>query len=161
MKQKTKEIKDEIKREVIQVTNPDYLLKEMGTIIYDFINGLELPGISYESLMSHLLYASGIETYVALIDNIPVGFLSLGLMGPPYYSTASINFIYKPGKDPELADMMYAKIPEFMKRHKLLYFYYITITKKLAEYFTQKGKGMDMMVSCKGHYYSGKLKLKR
>lgn len=158
--EKTETIK-EIKREIIQVTNPDYLLKEMGTMIYDFINGINLPGISYESLMSHLLYSNSIETYVALIDNVLTGFLSLGIMGPPYYSTASINFIYKPGKDIELANMMYAKIPEFMKKYKLIYFYYITIAKKLAEYFLLKGKEQDLIVSCKGNYYSGKLKLKR
>lgn len=157
VKQKTKEIK----REVVKVTNPDYLLKEMGTMIYDFVGDLNIPGISYESLMSHLLYSGSIETYVALIDGVPHGFLSLGIMGAPYYSTASVNFIYKPGKDTELADMMYGKIADFMRRHKLLYFYYITITKKLAEYFMIKAKEQGLIVSCKGHYYSGKLKFKR
>lgn len=161
MKQETEEKKDEIKREVVKVTNPDYLLKEMGTMIYDFTNGVNIPGISYESLMSHLLYAGNIETYVALMDNITVGFLSLGVMGPPYYSTAAINFIYKPGKDIELANMMYAKIPDFMRRHKLIYFYYITMSKGLSEYFMKKGKELNMIVSVKGHYYSGKLNFKR
>lgn len=165
VKQETKETKkksaDDVKREVVKVTNPDYLLKEMGTMIYDFVGELNIPGISYESLMSHLLYSAGIETYVALIEEAPMGFLSLGIMSPPYYSTASVNYIYKPGEDQQLADMMYSKIPEFMKIHKLIYFYYITISKKLAEYFLAKAKEQNLMVSCKGHYYSGKLIFKR
>lgn len=158
MKQETKK---EIKREVIKITNPDYLLKEMGTMVYDFVDELDIPGISYESLMSHLLYSSRLETYVALMDGIPSGFLSLGIAEAPYYSTASINYIYKPRKDMKLANMMYAKIPRFMKRYKLIYFCYVTMNKGLAEYFAKKAKEQDLIVSCHGYYYSGKLKFKR
>jgi len=164
VKQKPKTVEepiDEIKREIIKVTNPDYLLKEMGTIVYDFVGDLNIPGISYESLMSHLIYSAGLETYVALMDGVPKGFLSLGIMGPPYYSTAVVNYIYSPGNDKQLSDMMYNKIPEFMKRHKLIYFYYVTINKKLAEYFAKKAKERNLIVSCHGYYYSGKLKFKR
>lgn len=156
MKQEIKEPIDEIKREIIKVTNPDYLLKEVSPMVYDFAGKINLPGITYESLMSYFMYSAGIETYVALVNGIPKGFLSMGIMGPPYYSTAIIHSIYKTEKDDALVDKMYDTFVEFMQRHKLLYHYYITINKKMGEHFAKKAKERNITASCLGYYYSGK-----
>lgn len=162
MKQKSKsEENKEIKREIIKVTNPDYLLKEISPMVYEFAGKINLPGISHESLMSYFLYSAGIEIYVALAEGEPKGFMSLGIMGPPYYSTAIVHSIYKPEKDDELVNMMYDTATNFMKTHKLLYYYYIAVNKKIGEYFSKKAKERNISASCLGYYYSGKRIFKR
>lgn len=154
-------MKQEPKREIVRITNPDYLLKEISRMVYDFAGKINLPGISYESLMSYFLYSTGIETYVTLINGDPKGFMCVGIMGPPYYSTALIHSMYKSESDPELADIMYDTILEFMTRHKLIYYYYIAINKKMGEHFSKEAKKRNVTASCLGYYYSGKRIFKR
>lgn len=143
-------------KQIIKITNPDYLLKVVSPMVFEFANKINFPGMSYESLMSYLLYASGIVTYVALVDNQPKGFLTIGVMGPPYYSTAIIHSMYKPEPDNELADSMYNKALEFMKQNKLLYYYYIAVNKKVGAHFAEKAKKRGLTASVCGYYYSGK-----
>ncbi|NIT59329.1 MAG: hypothetical protein GWN00_24835 [Aliifodinibius sp.] len=167
MKQKTKkvvdikEVQDKSQREIVKVTNPDYLLKEISPMVYEFAGKINLPGISYESLMSYFLYSAGIEVYVGLVDGKPKGFMSIGIMGAPYYSTAIVHSIYKPEPDPILADMMYDTFADFMKTHKLIYHYYIAVDKKTGKYFADKAKERNITATCMGYYFSGKRTFKR
>ena len=154
-------MEEKVRKQIVKVTHPDYFLEAVAPLVYEFAGKINMPGMSYESLMSYFMYSPGLENYVALVDDQPKGFMAVGAMGPPYYSTAIIHSIYKPEPDVELADLMYDKIVEFMKKHKLLYYYYIAVNKKVGTHFANKAKARGLTASVCGYYYSGKRTFKK
>ena len=150
---------DQTDKRIALVNSPDFLHK-LFPLVNELADIIKIPGISAQSMFSYLLY-SGAETWVALKNNNPIGFVTFQVLGPPYYSTGTWPFFYMQDKDPELTEQMYGKFVEFLQNHKLLYCTFNTQIKKLGEHFKEKLKGFDIEILKVGHVYTGKRIIRR
>jgi len=154
---------EETKRELVKVTNPDYLQQSMWPLIVEFVDIQKTPGISAHSLMTAFLYSlpdASIELWAAIKDGKCIGFITFQIMGPPYYSTGQAGNWYMQDKDQELISQMYDMHVEFMKRYQLKYWLFGVLPRKLAKKFEVEYGKRGLEFTQKGYTYAGIRKIK-
>ena len=150
---------EEVKRELVRASNPDYIQQSMWPLIVELADILNDPNISAHSLMAYFLYGEGLEIWAALKNSQLIGFVCFQIAGPPYYSTGVRNFIYMKEKDEELSQQLSDKFEDFLKRHRFKYFMYHSQDKKVGDHFATKlGKiGLERLKS--EYIHTGKRKI--
>lgn len=144
-------------KKIALANNPDYLHK-IYPLVVELADILKTPGMSAQSIFAYLLYGNA-ETWVALKENKPIGFIVFQELGPPNYSTAVCPFIYMQEKDKDLTEQMYEKFADFLSEKKLKYFGYHSQNKKLGEHFKGKWQQYGLDVIKSEYLYIGKRKV--
>jgi len=155
-------MKNDTKKEIANITNPDYLQQQVWPLMGELADILKTPGLSPFSLMSYLLYGSnaGVEIWGAIKDGKCIGFISFHIAAAPYYSTGVCSFFYMKEKDEELVNQLYEKFPEFLKKNNLKYAMFHSQTKKIGEHFKNKWSVLGITMIKTEYIHSGKKVIK-
>jgi len=107
---------------IAKITNPDFVM-QLVPHIENYVKIIDNKGIYASAFTTYLAQtvAQGgdmAEFWVALEDEIPVGFVRFNVLPLPYISDISVDVFYSWTKDLKVAHQLVQAIVEFAKKHK-------------------------------------------